>query len=85
MYICSLCLYSAHSGQKRVLNPLLDLQTIVSHHVDTGNRPSSSERAGKAFNLLSLLSSLMSFIMKDGTHQMTPTKHFHLINIYYNP
>lgn len=52
MYICSLCLYSAHRGQKKVLDPLeLELQTNVSHHVNIGNRPRSSERVGKALNL----------------------------------
>lgn len=42
---CLACLYvvhhgmpGAHRGQKRVLDPLeLELQTVVKHHVGTGN------------------------------------------------
>lgn len=36
--VCTTCFPSAHSGQKRVLDPLeLELRMAVSHHVGSGN------------------------------------------------
>lgn len=35
--LCTMCMLGAHRGQKRILDPLeLELQTVLSSHVDTG-------------------------------------------------
>lgn len=51
MHICVSCGYSAHGGQKRILDLLRqELQTVVSHHMGAGSCPRTSGRTTSALN-----------------------------------
>jgi hypothetical protein len=51
MYVYPTRVYSAHRGQKRALEPLeLELQTVVSFHVDPENQTGSPGRTASALD-----------------------------------